>query len=164
MICWHSLAQTSKCLHEPKGGEKFKMGANELAHHGILGMKWGVRRYQNKDGTLTAAGKKRYADGGEAKNTSSKTEERKPVKKASSMTDDELRQAVNRLQMEKQYNELTKVPKQTSKGKAFVAEVLEKSGKAVATQTATWAMGMVINKMVGQRVVNVGDKDKKKDE
>lgn len=33
-----------------------------LAHHGILGMKWGVRRYQNADGTLTEAGKKRYAD------------------------------------------------------------------------------------------------------
>lgn len=32
-----------------------------LEHHGILGQKWGVRRYQNKDGTLTAAGKKRYA-------------------------------------------------------------------------------------------------------
>lgn len=32
-----------------------------LAHHGILGQKWGVRRYQNADGTLTDAGKKRYA-------------------------------------------------------------------------------------------------------
>lgn len=31
-----------------------------LAHHGILGQKWGIRRYQNSDGTLTEAGKKRY--------------------------------------------------------------------------------------------------------
>lgn len=32
----------------------------ELYHHGILGQKWGVRRYQNEDGTLTAEGRKRY--------------------------------------------------------------------------------------------------------
>ena len=31
-----------------------------ISHHGILGMKWGIRRYQNKDGSLTKAGKKRY--------------------------------------------------------------------------------------------------------
>lgn len=30
---------------------------NNLQHHGILGQKWGVRRYQNEDGSLTAAGK-----------------------------------------------------------------------------------------------------------
>ena len=33
---------------------------NELYHHGILGQKWGVRRYQNADGSLTAKGIKRY--------------------------------------------------------------------------------------------------------
>lgn len=35
---------------------------NELYHHGIKGMKWGIRRYQNEDGTLTPEGKMRYLD------------------------------------------------------------------------------------------------------
>ena len=35
-------------------------GTNYLEHHGIIGQKWGVRRYQNEDGSLTKAGKERY--------------------------------------------------------------------------------------------------------
>ena len=40
--------------------KRTKPSESQLYHHGILGMKWGVRRYQNKDGSLTEAGKKRY--------------------------------------------------------------------------------------------------------
>lgn len=39
---------------------------NYIAHHGILGQKWGVRRYQNKDGSLTYAGKRRYKVGSDS--------------------------------------------------------------------------------------------------
>ncbi len=37
------------------------MNKSELRHHGILGQHWGIRRFQNKDGSLTSAGRKRYA-------------------------------------------------------------------------------------------------------
>lgn len=38
-------------------------GDRYLTHHGIKGMKWGVRRFENADGTLTAEGRRRYGDG-----------------------------------------------------------------------------------------------------
>ena len=82
-----------------------------LMHYGILGMKWGIRRYQNKDGSLTAAGRKRYGDdipdGNTSSDNSSDATPRTPAKSASEMTDQELNQALNRLRMEQQYNELT---------------------------------------------------------
>jgi len=88
-----------------------------LCHHGILKMKWGVRRYQNRDGTLTAEGKKRLRE----KRASAKE------KKASEMTDEELRSKTSRMQLENNYNNALKTYKENetrSKGpsKAAVAK------------------------------------------
>lgn len=47
--------------------------SNELYHHGIKGQKWGVRRFQNKDGSLTNAGRKRYDDESDYKKSDHKT-------------------------------------------------------------------------------------------
>lgn len=45
----------------------YEMMGDYISHHGILGMKWGIRRFQNPDGTRTPAGKARYNEGGEKK-------------------------------------------------------------------------------------------------
>lgn len=47
-----------------------------IAHHGILGQKWGVRRFQNKDGTYTSAGRKRYGVNSDKKETINSAEQR----------------------------------------------------------------------------------------
>lgn len=52
------------------------MGKYELYHHGILGQKWGVRRFQNEDGSLTEAGKRRYDVGSERRSRKSRLEQK----------------------------------------------------------------------------------------
>ena len=72
-----------------------------ISHHGILGQKWGVRRYQNTDGTLTEEGKARYTDSGR------NNWHPKDVK---NLSDAELKRRIARLNMEKQYKDMTTPP------------------------------------------------------
>ena len=82
---------------------------DELYHHGIKGQKWGVRRYQNSDGSLTAAGKKRHNSDNVNK-----------------MSNEELRQKVNRMNNEQRYIELTK---SSSSSISKVADDVERASK-----------------------------------
>lgn len=178
-----------------------------LYHDGIKGMKWGVRRYQNKDGTLTEAGKRRYrkdADAGgykkedeqgkrykqnkkgdieefdanpdkwvtddisRTKNVVTSTKDmtkeldslNKAVDKVSSkhsrermnldnMTDKEMRDAINRELLERQYNDVFNPPK-VNKGREYVTDVLDIAGPVLGVTASALGIALSIRALMGK--------------
>lgn len=105
------------------------MDRNKLAHYGILGMKWGVRRTEAQ---LARARGKSKSSSEEESEDYKKAHTSKSVK---SMSDAELRNRLNRLQMEQQYSKLSS--SDVSKGKRFLDAAIKTAGTAAAvTSTA----------------------------
>ena len=98
--------------------------SDELYHHGIKGMKWGIRRSRAQLGYSSSPRKTKK----QAQKVSSKQQRRNEMKK---MSDAELRNRINRIQMEKQYMQLTEP--QLSPGKKFVKDVLTNAAKQTVT-------------------------------
>ena len=81
---------------------------NELYHWGIKGMKWGVRRYQNSDGSYTAAGKKRRKFRTDGWSDDAKEAGQLKKKKLNLMSNAELQKLNKRQELENKYRQNNK--------------------------------------------------------
>lgn len=168
---------------------------NQIWHWGVKGMKWGVRRYQNADGSLTDAGKRRYSTdvaanakkkkdnrlpeeslndpnrwvkedrertkrvvdagnqmAGNLKTLNDKSmriqARRTPKMDLSKMTDQEMREQINRAMLEKQYDDMFN-PKKVYSGREAVGDTLEIAGSVLAITSSALGIALAIKELKG---------------
>ena len=160
---------------------------DELVHYGIKGQKWGKRQYQNKDGSLTPAGRERYGSkenfeqqypaeqkaamkavkgasdegikaarvGKEYEAERSRKKQRKADKaleeavrdKARKMSDQELREAVNRLNMEENYTRMMQNRERIDVGESAVSKMLDGTMKGLTLASTALAIALAVKEL-----------------
>lgn len=167
------------------------MNEYELYHWGIRGMKWGVRRYQNPDGSLTEEGKRRYrvdANGNYVKRSISERKvynkkvkaakaaelakrNRSPRdKKINELTDKQLEKYITRMQNEKRAYELFSDvnrlnPKPVSRGKKFIDNLWARTIEPVIyEQGRNYLNKLIKDAMNAQENANKKESDRRQKE
>lgn len=150
------------------------MNDNYLEHYGIPRRSgrypWGSgsRPFQGDSAAVKSSGKTKSS--GKSGKTGlfkkGKTKTESSEEDLSEISSEELQKKINRIQLEKQYRDLTTKPKTVSKGRQVLNSILESSSKNIGTQLATYLMGNMVNsvaKALGSEVDVVNPKKGQKD-
>ena len=129
------------------------MNDNYLEHYGIPRRSgrypWGSgsRPFQGDSPAAKSSGKTKTS--GKSGKTGlfkkGKTKTESSEEDISKISSEELQKKINRIQLEKQYRDLTTKPKTVSKGRQILDSILESSSKNIGTQLATYLMGNMVN-------------------
>lgn len=141
--------------------------SNDLRHHGIKGQKWGVRRYQKADGTLTPLGKLRYGDANDYEEmgkqvakadsfikTAKKYQEEKDHKEyeekiktdLSKMSDAELQRVVNRMNLEQRYTQVMR-SREKERGESAAMKWLNVAGTVTTVAGSAISMAVAMKQL-----------------
>ena len=150
------------------------MNDNYLEHYGIPRRSgrypWGSgsRPFQGDSAAAKSSGKPKTS--GKSGKTGlfkkGKTKTESSEEDISKISSEELQKKINRIQLEKQYRDLTTKPKTVSKGRQILNSILESSSKNIGTQLATYLMGNMVNsvaKALGSEADIVNPKKGQKD-
>ena len=134
------------------------MRANEIFHYGILGMKWGVRRTPAQLARARGESPKKTNSGSNASQKTSKSSSKKSV---SEMSDSELRERLNRINMEEQYNAAMarRNPAKYQRARKIVEDLAEQTVRRVADRAITKAIDRMFGNTNTDKITQYKDLD-----